>query len=302
MKRKYAVMVLGLTLALASMNVAYAAIDTKNAAEAAEDTTDTEDAATTDETASDEVYGEVTEVSEDSITINVGTLKETQAPGEGQEPEDEKADDSKDDADAKDEKTDDSKDDADAGDEKTSDDKGEAPAEGEAPSMLDLTGDSQTITVSDSTTYEKEAAPEKPEETPAAGAKDEKADNSKDGADAKAEKKDDSKAESADAEDESTDSETADSTDTTDDTKPEDAQAPEMKTESIAFSDIKVGDVIKVTLDADGNATAVVVMNFGVPEKSEDAKADSEDSDTEKDSADTSEDGTATTDSAEESK
>ena len=302
MKRKYAAMVLGLTLAITSVNVAYAATDTTTATEEAEDTTDTEDAATTDEAASDEVYGEVTEVSEDSITINVGTLKETQAPGEGQEPKDEKADDSKDDADAKDEKTDDSKDDADAGDEKTADDKGEALAEGEAPSMLDLTGDSQTITVSDSTTYEKEAAPEKPEETPAAGAKDEKADDSKDGVDAKAEKKDDSKDESADAEDESTDSETADSTDTTDDTKPEDAQAPEMKTESIAFSDIKVGDVIKVTLDADGNATAVVVMNSGAPEKSEDAKADSEDSDTEKDSADTSEDGTATTDSAEESK
>ena len=301
MKRKYAAMVLGLTLALTSMNVAYAATDTTTATEAAEDTTDTEDAATTDETASDEVYGEVTEVSEDSITINVGTLKETQAPGEGQKPEDnktnadakdektddnkddadakdEKADDSKDDADAKDEKADDSKDDADAGDEKTSDDKGEAPAEGEAPSMLDLTGDSQTITVSDSTTYEKEAAPEKPEETPAAGAKDEKADDSKDGADAKAEKKDDSKDESADA------------------------QIPEMKTESITFSGIKVGDVIKVTLDADGNASVVVVMNSGAPEKSEDAKDDSEDSDTEKDSADTSEDSTATTDSAEESK
>ena len=287
MKRKYAAMVLGLTLALTSMNVAYAATDTTTATEAAEDTTDTEDAATTDETASDEVYGEVTEVSEDSITINVGTLKETQAPGEGQKPEDnktnadakdEKTDDNKDDADAKDEKADDSKDDADAGDEKTSDDKGEAPAEGEAPSMLDLTGDSQTITVSDSTTYEKEAAPEKPEETPAAGAKDEKADDSKDGADAKAEKKDDSKDESADA------------------------QIPEMKTESITFSGIKVGDVIKVTLDADGNASVVVVMNSGAPEKSEDAKDDSEDSDTEKDSADTSEDGTATTDSAEESK
>lgn len=39
-----------------------------------------------------------------------------------------------------------------------------------------------------------------------------------------------------------------------------------MKTEAIAFSDIKVGDTIKVTLDADGNATAVVVMNAGAPE------------------------------------
>ena len=63
MKRKYAAMVLGLTLALTSMNVAYAAEkDTTTAAEAAADTKDTETADTsTDETASDEVYGEVTE-------------------------------------------------------------------------------------------------------------------------------------------------------------------------------------------------------------------------------------------------
>ena len=39
-----------------------------------------------------------------------------------------------------------------------------------------------------------------------------------------------------------------------------------MKTEAIALTDIQVGDTIKVTLDADGNATAVVVMNAGVPE------------------------------------
>ena len=32
-----------------------------------------------------------------------------------------------------------------------------------------------------------------------------------------------------------------------------------MKTEAIALTDIQVGDTIKVTLDADGNATAVVI-------------------------------------------
>ena len=140
--------------------------------------------------------------------------------------------------------------------------------------MLDLTGDSQTITVTDDTTYEKEAAPEKPEEA-RADAKDEKADDNKDDADSSNEKADDSK---DDADVDSTDEKSDDSTDETTDTKddesktagdekPEDGQAPEMKTESIAFSDIQVGDVIKVTLDADGNATAVVVMNSGAPEK-----------------------------------
>ena len=127
--------------------------------------------------------------------------------------------------------------------------------------MLDLTGDSQTITVADDTTYEKEAAPEKPEEAPA-DAKDEKADDSKDDADSTDEKSDDSTDETTDTEDTKDDE-----SKTAGDEKPEDGQAPEMKTESIAFSDIQVGDVIKVTLDADGNATAVVVMNSGAPEK-----------------------------------
>ena len=40
-----------------------------------------------------------------------------------------------------------------------------------------------------------------------------------------------------------------------------------MQTESIVLADIKAGDTIKVTLDADGNATAVVVMNAGAPEE-----------------------------------
>ena len=47
-----------------------------------------------------------------------------------------------------------------------------------------------------------------------------------------------------------------------------------MQTESIALADIQAGDTIKVTLDADGNATAVVVMNAGAPEEpgAQDAK------------------------------
>lgn len=75
-----------------------------------------------------------------------------------------------------------------------------------------------------------------------------------------------------------------------------------MKTETIALSDIQVGDVIKVTLDADGNATVVVVMNSGAPEKPEDTKEDPSKDDS-KDSSDSTEDDSAsTTDTTEESK
>ena len=219
MKRKYAAMILGLTLALTSANLAYAAGSSDTATEAVADTSDTTEAVddttsdTTEETAdsaeSTEVYGEVTEVGTDSITINVGTLKEGQAPQDGEKPD------------------------------------------GEAPSMLDLTGESQDIKVTDTTTYEKQAAPEKPDGEAPDGEKPEDA-------------KDDNSDEKTDADDKDADS--TDTEATTDDSKA-DGQAPEMQTESIALTDIQVGDTIKVTLDADGNATAVVVMNAGAPEE-----------------------------------
>ena len=228
MKRKYAAMILGLTMALTSVNMAYAATDTTTEA-AVDETTDSEDAsATTDNSVeSTEVYGEVTAVGEDSITINVGTLKEGQQPGDSMDAPD-----------------------------------------GEAPSMLDLTGASQEIKVTDTTTYEKQAAPEKPEDGQVP--------------------QDDEKAE---------DTKTADKSD---DQKPEDGQAPEMKTEAIALTDIQVGDTIKVTLDADGNATAVVVMNAGVPEaKDGDAKGSDKKDDASKDETSTED---SSVDSSEESK
>ena len=63
MKRKYAAMVLGLTLALTSMNMAYAAdkdTDTAQTTEAAaEDESADASADTADETASQEVYPDI---------------------------------------------------------------------------------------------------------------------------------------------------------------------------------------------------------------------------------------------------
>ena len=161
--------------------------------------------------------------------------------------------------------------------------------------MLDLTGESQTITVTDTTTYEKEAQPEKPDEAPADDQKADDTDSTDESADTEStDETADSDSTDAGAADETTD-ESADASDK--DAKPDDTKAPEMKTEAIAFSDIKVGDTIKVTLDADGNATAVVVMNAGAPEVKEDAapaddkkddasKDDSEAAETTDDSAD----------------
>ena len=71
-----------------------------------------------------------------------------------------------------------------------------------------------------------------------------------------------------------------------------------MKTEAIAFSDLKAGDTIKVTLDKDGNATAVVVMSAGAPEaKDEAAQTEDKKDDASKDdsaAAETTDDSAAT--------
>lgn len=144
MKRRYAAIVLGLTLTFTSASFAYAAADT--AAETADST-----AEKAEEAAQEEVYGEVTETGDDSITVNTGTLKEEAKPAEGEKAasETETAD-------------------TDTAETESTEAEAADPAEAadtekpeEIPSMLDLTGESQTIKVKEETTYKKQIAPEK---------------------------------------------------------------------------------------------------------------------------------------------
>ena len=90
MKRRYAAMILGLTLALTSVNLVCAADDvatettdtasdsTSSDTDASNDTAETTGTADT-ATEEDEIYGEVTAVDGSSITVNIGTLKEDAA-------------------------------------------------------------------------------------------------------------------------------------------------------------------------------------------------------------------------------
>lgn len=150
MKKNYLVITLGLMLGV----TAIAGCGTTKST----DTSATEEAPT--------VYGEITEIGEDSITIKVGTQKEAQETKEasasdsfdGADDADNASDttssdttdstdssDSESNADASDSKDVDSSDDAD----KQSDDNNGAP--GEAPSMLDYTGEELTVTITDDT-------------------------------------------------------------------------------------------------------------------------------------------------------
>ena len=265
---------------------------TQDADDTIEDTAEASDEKADDskeETNENEILGEVKSVEDGKITIAVGTRKEMSQPGEqpqggenSEAPEKPDGDDAKADGDAKgskdadSEKTDDaSTDESSDTDEETEDtestddasadntDKGEAPdgngdgqgaPDGEAPSMLDLTGEEQEITVTDSTVITKQSmgggqgapggeAPEKPD-----------GDNADDNADVKSEDTDDSE-----------------KTDASDNEKPDgeapdgNGQAPDGagQTEEITLDDIKEGDVVAITLDDDGNAATITVQSMG---------------------------------------
>lgn len=247
---------------------------TQDAGDTTEDTAEASDAKTDDskeETNENEILGEVKSVEDGKITIAVGTRKELGQPGEqpqggenGEAPEKPEGDDSKADGaeetdseateDTSEDKTTDAEENAettDGEDETSADntDKDEVPdgngdgqgaPDGEAPSMLDLTGEEQEITVTDSTVITKQTM------GGGQGAPGGEALEKPDG--------------------ESSDS---DNTDSEAPEKPE-GEAPDGQgapdgagqTEEITLDDIKEGDVVAITLDDDGNAATITVQSM----------------------------------------
>lgn len=264
MKYKHLAMIMGVMITATSVGSAATAFAADSKTESTQDAGDTtEDTAeASDKEESNEILGEVKSVEDGKITIAVGTRKEMGQPGEqpqggenGEAPEKPDGDDAKADGDAKDsedadgKKTDDASTDesadTDEGTEDTestdeaSDDKtdkseasdsngdGQGAPDGEKPSMLDLTGEEQEITVTDSTVITKQTigggqgapggeAPEKP-----------------DGDNGEAPEKPDGQA-------------------------PDDAG----QTQEITLDDIKEGDVVAITLDDDGNAATITVQSM----------------------------------------
>ena len=227
MKRRYLAVLMGIMVATTSVPAMVYAEDSKTetAADAANDESGEADASDEngDESQENVVLGEVKSVSDSEITIAVGTMKEMGQPGgDGQN--------------------------------------GGAPdgngQGGEAPSMLDLTGEEQTITITADTVITKQAggmqpggdgqnggAPEKPEG-------DGQNSDSSDGA-----------SDSQDAADDNQESENTDSQDGEEPEKP-DGNGQSAETEEISLSDIQEGDIVSITLDEDGNAVSVTVMSM----------------------------------------
>ena len=227
MKRRYLAVLMGIMVATTSVPAMVYAEDSKTetAADAANDESGEADASgeSSDESQENMVLGEVKSVSDSEITIAVGTMKEMGQPGgDGQN--------------------------------------GGAPdgngQGGEAPSMLDLTGEEQTITITADTVITKQAggmqpggdgqnggAPEKPEG-------DGQSSDSSDGA-----------SDSQDAADDNQESENTDSQDGEEPEKP-DGNGQSAEAAEISLSDIQEGDIVSITLDEDGNAASITVMSM----------------------------------------
>ena len=235
MKKKYLAAILGVMMAATSVTACGASTtDTKETAAESSDDKDTEDTAadSTDEESSDSsadadkessdkedsskedsdeddvTYGEVKSVEDGKITIAVGTIKEMD--GNGGAP---------------------------------GGDQGEAPEE--APSMLDLTGDEMTVTVTDDTVITKESTggpggapggdqgevPEKPDGDNGNGEAPEKPDG-----------------DSGNGQPPSGDQGGA-------------PDSNNSQSENIELSDIQEGDIVAITTDDDGNALTIKVQS-----------------------------------------
>ena len=271
MKHKHLAMIMGVMITATSVGSAATVFAADSKTESTQDvgdtTEDTAEASDTEE--SNEILGEVKSVEDGKITIAVGTRKEMDQHGEqpqggenGEAPEKPDEDDAKEGGDAKDTEST-----GETPDDKT--DKGEAP-DGEAPSMLDLTGEEQEVTVTDNTVITKQSMGGG-QETPG-GEVPEKSDG--DNADAKSDdtKETDDSEKTDEASDDTESSDSEDKSETSDSEKTEEkseapdgnGQAPDStgQTEEITLDDIKEGDVVAITLDDDGNAATITVQSM----------------------------------------
>ena len=242
MKYKHLAMIMGVMITATSVGSTATAFAEESKTESTQDAGDTtEDTAEasdedaekknddTEQTKENEILGEVKSVEDGKITIAVGTRKEMGQPGE----------------------------------------QPQGGENGEASSMLDLTGEEQEITVTDSTVITKQTmgggqgapggeAPEKPDGDNGEAPEKPDGDNANDNADAKSE--DTENTDDSEKTEEASDSENADN----EAQEKPDGEAPDGagQTEEITLDDIKEGDVVAITLDDDGNAATITVQSM----------------------------------------
>lgn len=267
MKKKYLAAILGVMIATTSVTACGVATTetTTNTAESsenketedttvesAESTDDSDSSADVDKEDSDEedvTYGEVKSVEDGKIIIAVGTMKEMG--GNGGAPGGDASSDTADKSDAE-AASDDSSDEAqEKPDGDNADGNGGTPGgdQGEAPSMLDLTGDEMTVTVTDDTVITKESAggpggapggnqgeaPEKPDGDSTDGNGQGEAPEKPDGDNGNGQAPGGDQGGAPDGNN--------------------------SQSETIELSDIQEGDIVAITTDDDGNALTIKVQS-----------------------------------------
>lgn len=262
MKRRYLAVLMGIMVATTSVPAMVYAEDSKTeaAADAADESGEADASGEKgDESQENVVLGEVKSVSDSEITIAVGTMKEMGQPG------------------------------GDGQDGGAPDGNGQG---GEAPSMLDLTGEEQTITITADTVLTKQAggmqpggdgqnggapdgqpggngqdgeAPEKPEgddqsADPSDGADDSRSEDNGDAADATGDNQNGEAPEEPDGEVQ--DGEASEKPDWDQNGGAPDGDGQSAEAEEISLFDIQEGDIVSITLDEDGNAASITVMSM----------------------------------------
>ncbi len=262
MKRRYLAVLMGIMVATTSVPAMVYAEDSKTeaAADAADESGEADASGEKgDESQENAVLGEVKSVSDSEITIAVGTMKEMGQPG------------------------------GDGQDGGAPDGNGQG---GEAPSMLDLTGEEQTITITADTVLTKQAggmqpggdgqnggapdgqpggngqdgeAPEKPEgddqsADPSDGADDSRSEDNGDAADATGDNQNGEAPEEPDGE--AQDGEASEKPDGDQNGGAPDGDGQSAEAEEISLFDIQEGDIVSITLDEDGNAASITVMSM----------------------------------------
>lgn len=203
------------------------------------------------------IYGEVTKVSNDSITINVGTMKVMEQNGNGEKNTGDRTD-----------VSDETKETGEMGKEAS-------------PSMLDLTGETKQIKITDSTVITRETMGGQPQAAPDGnGGEAPNGDNgnvpngdngeapSGDNGNAPGEMGTPPDGEMPSMKEGETPPEKPDENKNSDDNaQNNDGEAPNNhssgESETIAIGDISEGDVVQITLDDDGNAAEIKVMSMG---------------------------------------
>lgn len=287
MKRKYAAIMLGLALTLSSISAYAEAPDTAKTVET--------DKNNDSEVAEKELYGSITELTADSITLSTGTLENTENVNAGftlnetpensantENTEDASADTDNTSADATSEDTEENTDAENSAAEENTDAENSAAEEdtdtegSEDAVIFVLDGGEQTLTLTENTQFLREESVLPTEEaytddTDAedTDTEDQTVDESSDTADENGAASDaetneaatdasatdtsvteEPAAEEPAADDSSSDSDTADDTDNEDDAQ----------LKAISQSDLQTGDIVKITLDKDGNVAAVTVV------------------------------------------